>query len=91
LLNVLWQTNRNTKAALTKTQQNHNQMEAKFKPQIQSTVYPEIPCSNFNEWINYIKKEGILNSKVSEGTHSILLNKFSSLQATYTSTKIYYN
>jgi hypothetical protein len=68
-------------------------METKMKPQIQSTVYPEIPCSNFNEWINYIKKEGILNSKISEGTHAILLNKFSSLESTYglTNTKIYYN
>ena len=68
-------------------------METKIKPQIQSTVYPEIPCSNFDEWINYIKKEGILNSKVSEGTQAILLYKFSSLQSTYrlTSTKIYYN
>ena len=32
-------------------------METKLKPQIQSTVYPEIPCSNFNEWVNHIKKE----------------------------------
>ena len=32
-------------------------METNMKPQIQSTVYPEIPCSNFNEWINYIRKE----------------------------------
>jgi hypothetical protein len=32
-------------------------METKMKPQVQSTVYPEIPCSNFNEWINHIKKE----------------------------------
>lgn len=68
-------------------------METKMKPQIKSTVYPEIPCSNFKEWINYIKQEGILNSKVSEGTNAILLNKFSSLQSTYslTNTKIYYN
>jgi len=68
-------------------------METKVKPQIKSTVYPEIPCNNFKEWINYIKQEGILNSKVSEGTHAALLNKFSSLQSTYklTSTKIYYN
>jgi len=32
-------------------------METKMKLQIQSTVYPEIPCPNFNEWIYYIKKE----------------------------------
>jgi hypothetical protein len=32
-------------------------METKMRPQIQSTAYPAIPCSNFNEWINHIKKE----------------------------------
>jgi hypothetical protein len=32
-------------------------METKMRPQIQSTVYPEIPCSNFNEWIGHIRKE----------------------------------
>jgi hypothetical protein len=32
-------------------------METNMKPQIQSTVYPEIPCSNFNEWVNHVKKE----------------------------------
>jgi hypothetical protein len=32
-------------------------METKMKSQIRSTVYPEIPCSNFNEWIAHIKKE----------------------------------
>ena len=32
-------------------------METKLKPQIQSTVYPEIPCLNFNEWISNIRKE----------------------------------
>jgi len=52
-------------------------MEIKMKTQIQSTVYPEIPCSN------YIKKERNLNSQVSERTHAILLKKFSSLRSTY--------
>jgi hypothetical protein len=68
-------------------------METKMKPQIKSTVYPEIPCTDFKEWINYIKQEGILSSKVSEGTHIVLSNRFSSLQSTYglTSTEIYYN
>jgi hypothetical protein len=46
-----------------------------MKPQIQSTVYPEIPCSNFNEWINHIKKErknlNSLNLQVN-GTQIIL-------------------
>jgi hypothetical protein len=32
-------------------------METKMKPQIQSTVYPETPCYNFNEWISYIRGE----------------------------------
>jgi hypothetical protein len=56
----------------------YDQMETKMKPQIQSTVYPEIPCSNFNEWINYIRKEvkKNLKPKVYEGSSAPHLKVF---------------
>jgi hypothetical protein len=53
-------------------------METNMKPQIKSTVYPEIPCSNFNEWINHIRKElkKNFNPKVSEGSYAPHLKVF---------------
>jgi len=61
-------------------------MEKNMKPQIQSTVYPEIPCSNFNEWINHITKElkKNFNHKVSEASCTPHL-RVSSIRSIYSS------
>jgi len=60
------------KQTLTQNLNKSQSMETNMKPQIQSTVYPEIPCSNFNEWINHIRKElkKNFNSKVSEESYA---------------------
>ena len=53
-------------------------METNMKPQIKSTVYPEVPCSNFNEWVSYIRKElkKNFNPKISEGSYAPHLKVF---------------